>query len=92
MTKADITERVMNTVDGLTKREAAQLVDEFFKVIGEAVENGESIKISGFGNFHVKQKQTCRGRNPKTGEEIIIEKRRVLTFKPTPILKQKLNS
>lgn len=91
MTKADITDKIVNTVDGLTKREAALLVDDFFELMRVTLEKGENIKVSGFGNFQVKQKQARRGRNPQTGEDIVIEGRRVLTFKPSTILKQKVN-
>lgn len=92
MTKADITEKIANNVAGLNRREAAQLVDDFFELLRVILENGENIKVSGFGNFQVKQKQARRGRNPKTGEGIIINSRRVLTFKPSTIFKKKLNS
>jgi len=91
MTKADITEKIADNVAGLTKKEAAQLVDDFFELLRVTLEKGENIKVSGFGNFQVKQKQARRGRNPQTGEEIVIEGRRVLTFKPSTILKQKVN-
>ena len=57
----------------------------------EALENGEKVKISGFGNFEIRRKEPRKGRNPQTGEEIIISERRVLTFKPSQVLKEKLN-
>lgn len=91
MTKADIVEAIYEKV-GFSKKEAADLVEMVFETIKETLENGEKIKISGFGNFVVRQKQPRVGRNPQTGEEITITDRRVLTFKPSAVLKESLNS
>jgi len=91
MTKADIVESVYEMV-GFSKKEAAQMVDTVFEVIKESLEDGEKIKISGFGNFIIKEKRARKGRNPQTGEEIEISSRKVLTFKPSQTLKKLLNS
>lgn len=90
MTKADIVEAIYEKV-GFSKKEAADLVEMVFETIKETLENGEKIKISGFGNFVVRRKQPRLGRNPQTGEEITITDRRVLTFKPSAVLKESLN-
>lgn len=91
MTKAEIVEAIYRKM-GITKREAADLVDSFFELVREQLEDGESIKLSGFGNFDIRQKRSRRGRNPKTGEEIEITARKVLTFKPSQLLRQKVNT
>src|SRR5215470_13187399 len=88
MTKADIIENVYEKVGGFSKKEAAETV---FDTIKETLERGEKIKISGFGNFVVRDKNARVGRNPQTGEEITISARRVLTFKPSQVLKNVLN-
>ncbi len=91
MTKADIVESVYEKV-GFSKKEAAQMVEMVFEIMKETLERGEKIKISGFGNFVVKEKRARKGRNPQTGEEIEISQRRVLTFKPSQALKKLLNA
>jgi integration host factor subunit alpha len=91
MTKADIIDRVCERVGGFSKKEAADLVEKIFDVMKSTLEAGEKIKISGFGNFVVREKQPRPGRNPQTGTEITIDARKVLTFKPSPVLKQALN-
>lgn len=91
MTKADIVEKVCEQVGGFSKKEAADLVDQVFDTIKSVLESGEKIKISGFGNFVVREKQPRPGRNPQTGQEITIDARRVLTFKPSNVLKTALN-
>ena len=91
MTKADIVDRVCEQVGGFSKKEAADLVDQVFDTIKAVLETGEKIKISGFGNFVVREKKPRPGRNPQTGQEITIEARRVLTFKPSNVLKTALN-
>jgi integration host factor subunit alpha len=87
MTKADIVERVYKEA-GFSKKEAAELVDLVFKVIKDTLSRGEKVKISGFGNFSIRDKSTRVGRNPQTGEAMDISARRVLTFKPSQILKE----
>ena len=91
MTKADLIEEVYETV-GFSKKDSAQLVDLVFDTIKETLEFGEKLKISGFGNFVVRDKKSRIGRNPQTGEEIEISARKVLTFKPSQVLKNALNS
>ncbi len=91
MTKTDIVEKVYASVSGLSKKEASDLVDAVFDTIKRALERGEPVKLSGFGNFTVRVKQSRPGRNPKTGESIEIAARRVLSFKPSMILKKTLN-
>ncbi|KIG12284.1 Integration host factor alpha subunit [Enhygromyxa salina] len=91
MTKADIVDRVCEQVGGFSKKEAADLVDQVFDTIKVVLETGEKIKVSGFGNFVVREKKPRPGRNPQTGQEITIEARRVLTFKPSNVLKTALN-
>jgi integration host factor subunit alpha len=91
MTKADIVERVQGKT-GLNKKESFEVVEELFALIKDTLEDGEMIKISGFGNFEVKAKADRRGRNPQTGEEITIQARRILTFKPSAMLKTAINS
>jgi integration host factor subunit alpha len=90
MTKADLVENVY-VKTGFSKKESADIVEMVFDLIKDTLENGEKIKIAGFGNFVVKDKSTRRGRNPQTGEEIKISSRRILTFKPSQVLKAAIN-
>lgn len=91
MTKADIVESVYEKVGGYSKKEAAEIVEAVFDQIKKTLEAGEKIKLSGFGNFVVRDKNERVGRNPQTGDEITISARRVLTFKPSQVLKSALN-
>lgn len=91
MTKADIIEKVYDNLGGLSKKESAEIVELVFETIKNTLERGEKIKISGFGNFVVRQKKERVGRNPQTGNEIKISPRRVLTFKPSQVLKNGIN-
>ncbi len=90
MTKADLIEAIHSKV-GFSKKESADIVEMVFDTIKDTVERGEKIKISGFGNFEVRDKRSRVGRNPQTGEVIEISARRVLTFKPSQVLKGVLN-
>lgn len=90
MTKADLIESVYQKI-GFSKKESADIVETVFDTIKDTLEQGEKIKISGFGNFVVREKKSRVGRNPQTGEEIEISARRVLTFKPSQVLKNLLN-
>jgi integration host factor subunit alpha len=90
VTKADIIESVYEKV-GFSKKESAEIVEMVFDTIKETLERGEKIKISGFGNFVVREKKARVGRNPQTGQEIEISARRVLTFRPSQVLKNALN-
>ncbi len=92
MTKADIIEAVYERLGGYSKKESADIVESVFETMKDTLGAGEKIKISGFGNFVVRQKKERIGRNPQTGEEIKISARRVLTFKPSQVLKTALNS
>ncbi|MBI0328885.1 integration host factor subunit alpha [Burkholderia plantarii] len=86
LTKAELAELLFDSV-GLNKREAKDMVEAFFEVIRDALENGESVKLSGFGNFQLRDKPQRPGRNPKTGEAIPIAARRVVTFHASQKLK-----
>ena len=86
LTKADIAEMLYDKL-GLNKRESKEIVECFFEEIRVALENNEQVKLSGFGNFDLRNKSSRPGRNPKTGEEIPIKARRVVTFKPGQKLK-----
>ena len=90
MTKAEIVEQIYEQV-GFSKKESAELVEMVFETIKETLSVGEKVKISGFGNFVVRPKNARKGRNPQTGQEILLEARRVLTFKPSLVLKNILN-
>lgn len=86
LTKAELAEMLFERV-GLNKREAKDMVETFFDEIRDALERGESVKLSGFGNFQLRDKPQRPGRNPKTGEEIPISARRVVTFHASQKLK-----
>lgn len=86
-TKADIVEKVYKTA-GFTKKEAAELVDSVFQVIKDTLARGEKVKILGFGNFSIRDKAMRMGRNPQTGDSMEIPARRVLTFRPSQVLKE----
>ena len=86
LTKAELAEMLFDHV-GLNKREAKDMVEAFFEVIRDALEGGESVKLSGFGNFQLRDKPQRPGRNPKTGEAIPIAARRVVTFHASQKLK-----
>jgi integration host factor subunit alpha len=90
MTKADIVERIYEKV-GFSKKEASEVVDSIFELMKQHLENGDKVKVSGFGNFVVHEKQPRKGRNPQTGETITIRGRRVLGFKASPMLKKSMN-
>jgi integration host factor subunit alpha len=91
LTKADIADRLFEEV-GLNKREAKEFVDAYFEAIKEALEGGENVKLSGFGNFQLRDKNPRPGRNPKTGEEIPISARRVVTFRPGQKLRARVEA
>jgi len=90
MTKLDIVQNVTDKL-GLSKRDSARIVESVFEIMKEQLSKGETVKISGFGNFVVRSKNARRGRNPQTGSEIEISARRVLTFKSSPIFRKTLN-
>ena len=91
LTKADMAEMLFEEL-GLNKREAKELVELFFEEIRLALESGQDVKLSGFGNFILRTKNERPGRNPKTGEEIPITARRVVTFRPGQKLKARVEA
>ncbi len=91
LTKADIAEKLFQEL-GLNKRETKEIVECFFEEIRAALERGEQVKLSGFGNFDLRDKNQRPGRNPKTGEEIPITARRVVTFKAGQKLKARVEA
>ena len=91
LTKADLVDQLFDEV-GLNKREAKELIDAYFELIGSTLESGEEVKLSGFGNFQLREKAERPGRNPKTGEEIPISARRVVTFKPGQKLRSRVEA
>lgn len=90
MTKSEIAAKV-SMITYLSKKESAEIVGNVFDLLKSTLESGENIKISGFGNFEIKEKASRQGRNPQTGEMIEISARRILTFKPSQVLKKALN-
>ena len=91
LTKADLAEMLFDEL-GLNKREAKEIVEMFYGEISLALENNDQVKISGFGNLELRDKKSRPGRNPKTGEEIPISARRVVTFKPGQKLKARVET
>lgn len=90
MTKQDIVQNVTDKL-GLSKRDSARIVESVFEIVKEQLSKGETVKISGFGNFVVKSKRARKGRNPKTGIEMEISARKVVTFKSSQIIRKALN-
>jgi integration host factor subunit alpha len=90
ITRADLTEAVYEEV-GLSRSESAEFVDSVFEIISGALAGGETVKISSFGSFSIRQKGERIGRNPKTGIEVAIAPRKVLTFRASHVLKDKIN-
>jgi integration host factor subunit alpha len=90
LTKAELIESIYEKI-GFSKQEASEIVEMVFDILKSTLERGEKVKISGFGNFVVREKRPRIGRNPQTGEEIEISARKVLTFKPSQVLKSALN-
>jgi integration host factor subunit alpha len=90
MTKADLVESICTRAN-ISKKDSADVLEEVFSVMKDTLASGEKIKIAGFGNFEVNQKKARKGRNPQTGGAITIDARKVLTFKPSSVLKQTIN-
>jgi len=90
MTKMDLVNSIYSKV-GFSKKDSLNIVENVLEIMKSRLEKGEKIKISGFGNFIVREKKPRRGRNPQTGDQIIIEGRRILTFKPSNVLRRLLN-
>ena len=91
LTKSELAEKLFENV-GLNKREAKEFVDSFFEVMRDALQRGEQIKLSGFGNFVLRDKRARMGRNPQSGDAMEISARRVMTFKVSQVLKEAINS
>lgn len=91
LTKAQMADRLFDEL-GLNKREAKEIVEYFFEEVRASLERNEQVKLSGFGNFDLRDKTQRPGRNPKTGEEIPITARRVVTFRPGQKLKQRVEA
>ena len=92
VTKADLAEAIHQQVEGVSKAQAAELVSLIFETLKETLGRGQKIKISGFGNFCLRDKNPRTGRNPQTSEPMTIEGRRVLTFRPSHLLREELNA
>lgn len=90
MTKADIAEKI-HTTTGLSKKDSIDMLESVLSILKSTLETGEMIKVAGFGSFEVKQKKDRIGRNPQTAETITIKARRILTFKPSSILRTAIN-
>jgi integration host factor subunit alpha len=90
LTKADLIKKLMQGVRGLSRQDATSLVELFFAEISATLIQGEEVKLSGFGNFSIRDKKSRPGRNPKTGETVAISARRVVTFHPSHKLKEKI--
>lgn len=90
VTRADLAEAVYQSV-GLSRTESAELVERFLELLSDALVEEKNVKLSSFGSFHVRSKNERIGRNPKTGEEVPILPRQVLVFKPSNVLKAKIN-
>lgn len=91
MTKIDIVQDIYEKM-GISKKDAARILDSLFELMKSKLARGEKIKISGFGSFIVKEKKSRRGRNPQTGAEIVISARKVLTFKSSQVLRKAINN
>jgi integration host factor subunit alpha len=91
MRKLDLANKVKDKVGGMSKKEAGLLVNLLIDTVRDALVTGENVKISGFGSFVVRQKEDRIGRNPHSGEELVIPARKVLTFKPSQLLRDALN-
>ncbi len=90
LTKADLVQKIYQLHD-LTKNQAADAIETFLEIAKGCLEKGDDLLVSGFGKFNVKQKKSRRGRNPQTGQELILDSRRVVTFKPSGILRERIN-
>ena len=91
LTKAELIQQVYKQHVGLTKIQATDSVEAFLRISKNSLINGSDLLLSGFGKFNVKDKKSRRGRNPQTGEDLILDARRVVTFNPSGILRDKVN-
>lgn len=92
MTKSDLAEHLYETVDGITKQQAAEYIEAVLDLIKQTLEQGDNVKIAGFGNFVLRDKNARLGRNPHTGAPMPLTARRVVTFKASQILRKQINS
>lgn len=92
LTKADIISSIYTTYPSLSKKEARAAVESFLRISKNVMINGEGLLVSGFGKFNIKDKSKRRGRNPSTGDDLILDARRVITFKPSGILRERINA
>ena len=91
LTKADLVQEVYKHHEGLTKAQAVESVEALLRISKDTLINGSDLLLSGFGKFNVRDKKSRKGRNPKTGEDLQLDARRVVTFKPAGMLRDKLN-
>ncbi len=91
LTKMDLIQQVYNQNEKITKIQATDSVEAFLSISKNSLINGSDLLLSGFGKFNVKDKKTRKGRNPQTGEDLILDARRVVTFNPSGILREKVN-
>ena len=91
LTKADLIQQVYRQNGSLTKQQAAEAVETFLRLSKDSLIGGSDLLLSGFGKFNVRDKNARKGRNPQTGDELMLEARRVVTFKPSGILRSKIN-
>ena len=92
LTKADLVQQVYKSHPSLTKSQSAESVETFLSISKAALISGDDLLLSGFGKFNIKDKKSRRGRNPQTGSELTLDARRVVTFKPSGILRSRINS
>ena len=90
-TKSDLINQVYASNPKMTKAQAREAVETIIRIIKSSLENGDDVLLSGFGKFNVKAKSARKGRNPKTGESMMLDARKVVTFKPSGILREKVN-
>ena len=91
LTKADLVQQVYKYHEGLTKAQATEAVEAFLRISKDTLIGGSDLLLSGFGKFNVREKKSRRGRNPQTGDDLTLAARRVVTFKPSGILRNKVN-
>jgi len=91
LTKADLVQQIYNNHEGLTRPQATEAVEAFLRISKDTLIGGSDLLLSGFGKFNVREKGSRKGRNPQTGEDLILESRRVVTFNPSGILRTKIN-
>ncbi len=91
LTKADLVQQIYKNHEGLTKEQSTEALEAFLRISKDTLIGGSDLLLSGFGKFNVREKSSRKGRNPQTGEDLILEGRRVVTFKPSGILRTKVN-